>query len=247
MVASIRTCGDVESAATTPAVSNILVVDDDDMVRDVVVRYLQHEGMVATQAADGGTARQLIEHDRPDLVVLDIMVPHINGLELCGWIRSRGDIPVVLLTARGEESDRITGLELGADDYIVKPFSPRELVIRIKAILRRTGVGQRQVPEVLEIGALTIDRRSRRVLRNGSEITLTATEFDLLFCLASHPHTVFSREQLLAQVWRYEAALEAGTSTVTVHVRRLREKVEDDPSDPRIISTIWGVGYRFDP
>ncbi len=246
MVVSIRTYGDVESAST-PAASNILVVDDEDMVRDVVVRYLEHEGMVATQAADGETARQLIEHDPPDLVVLDVMVPHINGLDLCSWIRARSEIPVILLTARGEESDRITGLELGADDYVVKPFSPRELVIRIKAILRRTRVAQRQVPQVLEIGALTIDRRSRRVLRDGSEITLTATEFDLLFCLASHPHTVFSREQLLAQVWRYEAALDAGTSTVTVHVRRLREKIEDDPSDPQIISTIWGVGYRFDP
>jgi DNA-binding response OmpR family regulator len=246
MVVSIRTYGDVESAST-PAASNILVVDDEDMVRDVVVRYLEHEGMVATQAADGETARQLIEHDPPDLVVLDVMVPHINGLDLCSWIRARSEIPVILLTARGEESDRITGLELGADDYVVKPFSPRELVIRIKAILRRTGVGQRQVPQVLEIGALTIDRRSRRVLRDGSEVTLTATEFDLLFCLASHPQTVFSREQLLAQVWRYEAALDAGTSTVTVHVRRLREKIEDDPSDPQIISTIWGVGYRFDP
>ena len=192
MVSSL-TDVDGESVASNPAPSSILVVDDEEMVRDVVVRYLEHAGMVATQAGDGETARQLIQHDPPDLVVLDVMVPRLNGLDLCSWIRSGSEIPVILLTARGEESDRITGLELGADDYVVKPFSPRELVIRIKAILRRTGIRQRQVPEVLEIGALTIDRRSRRVLRRGSEITLTATEFDLLFCLASHPHTVFSR------------------------------------------------------
>ena len=153
---------------------------------------------------------------------------------------------MILLTARGEESDRITGLELGADDYVVKPFSPRELVIRVKAILRRTGSRQRRTPEILEVAGLTIDGQSRQVHRAGTEVTLTATEFDLLFCLASHPNTVFSREQLMAQVWRYEAALDVGTSTVTVHVRRLREKIEKDASDPQIIVTIWGVGYRFE-
>jgi DNA-binding response OmpR family regulator len=238
---------ETEPAASAPTGSNILVVDDEDVVRDVVVRFLEHEGMETAQAADGETARRLIEVHPPDLVVLDVMVPKINGLDLCSWIRSRSEIPVILLTARGEESDRITGLELGADDYVVKPFSPRELVIRIKAILRRTGAGQRRPPRVLEIAGLTIDGRSRQIFRNGAEVILTATEFDLLFCLASHPYTVFSREQLLAQVWRYETALDAGTSTVTVHVRRLREKIEEDPSSPQIISTIWGVGYRFDP
>jgi DNA-binding response OmpR family regulator len=226
--------------------SNILVVDDEDVVRDVVVRYLEHEGMKTVQAADGEQARRIVELNPPDLVILDVMVPKVNGLELTGWIRERSDIPVILLTARGEESDRITGLELGADDYVVKPFSPRELVIRVKAILRRTGSRQRRSPEVLEVAGLTIDGQSRRVYRAGSEIALTATEFDLLYCLASHPQTVFSREQLMAQVWGYEAALDAGTSTVTVHVRRLREKIEDDPSDPLIIITIWGVGYRFE-
>ena len=226
--------------------SNILVVDDEDVVRDVVVRYLEHEGMKTVQAADGEEARRIVELNPPDLVILDVMVPKVNGLDLCGWIRERSDIPVILLTARGEESDRITGLELGADDYVVKPFSPRELVIRVKAILRRTGSGQRRSPEILEVVGLTIDGQSRRVHREGSEVTLTATEFDLLYCLASHPQTVFSREQLMAQVWGYEAALDAGTSTVTVHVRRLREKIEDDPSDPLIIITIWGVGYRFE-
>jgi DNA-binding response OmpR family regulator len=226
--------------------SVVLVVDDEDVVRDVVVRYLEHQGMRTVQAADGEEARRIVELSPPDLAILDVMVPKINGLDLCSWIRGRSDIPVILLTARGEESDRITGLELGADDYVVKPFSPRELVIRVQAILRRTGSRQRRSPEVLEVAGLTINGQSRQVYRAGSEVTLTATEFDLLFCLASHPHTVFSREQLMAQVWRYEAALDAGTSTVTVHVRRLREKIEDDPSHPEIIITIWGVGYRFE-
>lgn len=224
----------------------ILVLDDEDVVRDVVVRYLEHEGMQTLQAADGEEARRIIEATSPDLVILDVMVPKVNGLDLCSWIRSRSDVPVILLTARGEESDRITGLELGADDYVVKPFSPRELVIRVKAILRRTGSRQRRAPQILEVAGLTIDGQSRQVHRAGTEVTLTATEFDLLFCLASHPNTVFSREQLMAQVWRYEAALDAGTSTVTVHVRRLREKIEKDASDPQIIVTIWGVGYRFE-
>jgi DNA-binding response OmpR family regulator len=236
-----------EGSVVDPSQSTILVVDDEDVVRDVVVRYLQHEGMRTHQASDGEQAQRLITDSPPDLVILDVMMPKINGLDLCGWIRSRGEIPVILLTARGEESDRITGLELGADDYVVKPFSPRELVVRVKAILRRTGTGQKRTPQLLEAAGLTIDGRSRQVFRFGAEIVVTATEFDLLFCLASHPHTVFSREQLLAQVWGYEAALDAGTSTVTVHVRRLREKIEVDPSEPKMILTIWGVGYRFEP
>ncbi|HEX3794142.1 MAG TPA: response regulator transcription factor [Acidimicrobiales bacterium] len=231
----------------TPALATVLVVDDENVVRDVVVRYLEHEGLQAVQASDGEEAQRMIESDPPDLVILDVMVPKINGLDLCGWIRSCGDIPVILLTARGEESDRITGLELGADDYVVKPFSPRELVVRVRAILRRTGSQEPRVPRTIETAGLTIDGQSRRVYRNGSEVVLTATEFDLLYCMASHPHTVFSRQQLLAQVWGYEAALDAGTSTVTVHMRRLREKVEKDPSDPQTIITIWGVGYRFEP
>jgi DNA-binding response OmpR family regulator len=240
------TYGGTEVGNAEASSSNILVVDDEEVVRDVVVRYLEHAGMRTVQAVDGEEARELIERDPPDLVVLDVMVPKINGLDLCSWIRAHSEIPVILLTARGEESDRITGLELGADDYVVKPFSPRELVIRVKAILRRTGSATRKVPQTIEIAGLTIDGRSRQVYRNGTEVSLTATEFDLLFCLASHPHTVFSREQLLAQVWGYEAALDAGTSTVTVHVRRLREKIEEDPSNPRIIITIWGVGYRLE-
>jgi DNA-binding response OmpR family regulator len=226
--------------------STILVCDDDDVIRDVVVRYLDHEGMRTLQATDGERAKQIIQDDPPDLVIVDVMMPKVNGLDLCEWIRSISDVPVILLTARGEESDRITGFELGADDYVVKPFSPRELVVRVKAILRRTGTRQQKTPLRLEVAGLIIDGPSRRVFREGVEIGVTATEFDLLFCLASHAHTVFSREQLLAQVWGYEAALDAGTSTVTVHVRRLREKIESDPSRPEIIVTIWGVGYRFE-
>jgi DNA-binding response OmpR family regulator len=236
----------VEARTGEQSRSTILVCDDEDVVRDVVVRYLEHEGMRTLQAIDGERAKQIIEADPPDLVIVDVMMPKVNGLDLCEWIRSKSDVPIILLTARGEESDRITGLELGADDYVVKPFSPRELVVRVKAILRRTGARQQKTPLVIESAGLTIDGRSRQVLRQGVEISVTATEFDLLFCLASHAHTVFSREQLLAQVWGYEAALDAGTSTVTVHIRRLREKIETDPSRPEIILTIWGVGYRFE-
>jgi DNA-binding response OmpR family regulator len=225
----------------------VLVVDDESVVRDVVVRYLHHDGFDTLEAADGVTARRSIEADRPDLVVLDVMLPECNGLDLCRWIRAEGNLPVILLTARGEESDRITGLELGADDYVVKPFSPRELVVRIKSILRRVAPAEKRTVRHIEAGGLSIDADRREVLLGGRDVGLTATEFDLLWCLARHPRVAFSREQLLAQVWGYEAALDAGTATVTVHVRRLREKIEDDPSDPRRLSTVWGFGYRFTP
>ena len=227
-------------------VSTVLVVDDEGVVRDVIVRYLQHEGFTAVEAADGAAARQAIADHSPDLVVLDVMLPGINGFDLCRWIRASSDLPVILLTARGEESDRITGLELGADDYMVKPFSPRELVVRVRTILRRATVPPVAPVRRLSAGPLVVDASTREVNLQGRPVNLTATEFDLLWCLASHPRVVFSREQLLSQVWGYEAALDAGTSTVTVHVRRLREKIEEDPSQPRIIGTVWGVGYRFE-
>jgi DNA-binding response OmpR family regulator len=244
-------------------VPNVLVVDDDDVIRDVVVRYLERDGFATEQVADGASARGAIERRAPDLVVLDVMLPNIDGLELCRWIRSQGDVPVILLTARGEEADRILGLELGADDYVVKPFSPRELSVRVAAVLRRTrraegegdgaaalgappGVGAAG-STFLDVGGLHIDLATREVARQGKGVPLTATEFDLLWCLASHPRVVFSRAQLLAHVWGYRSALDAGTSTVTVHVRRLREKVEEDPSAPRLIETVWGVGYRLTP
>ena len=227
--------------------ATILVVDDEDVVRDVIVRYLRHDGFETLEASDGASAQEIIETNHPHLVVLDVMIPEVSGLDLCRWIRERGDLPVILVTARGEESDRITGLELGADDYVVKPFSPRELVIRVKSILRRTVSPVPARARQIDAGELRINAETREVLRQGRAVNLTATEFDLLHCLASHPLVVFSRQQLLAQVWGYEAALDAGTSTVTVHVRRLREKIEDDPSDPHLIGTVWGVGYRFTP
>jgi DNA-binding response OmpR family regulator len=229
----------------------ILVVDDDPVVRDVVVRYLQRDGYRTLEADDGAAARVLIEETRPDLVVLDVMLPEVNGLELCRWIRSTTEIAVILLTARGEEADRIVGLELGADDYVVKPFSPRELVARVRTVLRRsippTGPVTTTPSERITGGDLEIDAETREVTRAGKPVELTAREFDLLYCLARHPKVVFSRSQLLAQVWGYDNGIGVGEGTVTVHIRRLREKIEEDPSHPSVLQTVWGVGYRFTP
>jgi DNA-binding response OmpR family regulator len=176
--------------------------------------------------------------------VLDVMLPGLDGLALCRWIRSRSSLPVILLTARGEEADRIVGLELGADDYVTKPFSPRELAARVRTVLRRSGPEAPRV-ERLEVGDLVVDAATHEVSRAGEPVQLTAKEFDLLWFLASHPRRVFSRDQLMSRVWGYEAAYDTGT--VTVHVRRLREKIEDDPSQPRLLETVWGVGYRLTP
>jgi DNA-binding response OmpR family regulator len=223
--------------------ATVLVVDDEPIVRDVVGRYLERDGHRIVAADDGDTARRLIARQEPDLVVLDVMLPgELDGLALCGWIRARSDLAVILLTARGEETDRIVGLELGADDYVTKPFSPRELATRVRAVLRRA---QRRVdaPERIELGPLAIDATRREAYRNGETIRLTAKEFDLLWFLASNPNRVFSRDQLMDSVWGYSAALDTGT--VTVHVRRLREKVEQDASKPQLLETVWGVGYRL--
>jgi DNA-binding response OmpR family regulator len=227
--------------------STVLVVDDEALVRDIIVRYLEREGFRGLEAADGLEARVAIQEHAPDLVILDVMLPEIDGLELCRALRATSDVPVIFLTARGEENDRVTGLELGADDYVVKPFSPRELMERVKAILRRSMRAPSAQPSKVSAGGLTIDANTREVIRAGRKVDLTATEFDLLWCLASHPREVFSRQQLMAQVWGYRAALDAGTSTVTVHIRRLREKIETCPSEPELITTVWGVGYRFEP
>jgi DNA-binding response OmpR family regulator len=222
----------------------ILVVDDEPIVRDVIVRYLHRDGFATLEAGDGEHARTLIETDDPALVVLDVMLPGIDGLELCRWIRARSDLPVILLTARGEEADRIVGLELGADDYVTKPFSPRELAARVRTVLRRTG--QRvESPERLSFADLDLDAGSRQVNRAGSPVILTAREFDLLWFLASNPRRVFSRSHLMDRVWGHSPALDTGT--VTVHIRRLREKLEADPAHPTHLQTVWGVGYRFDP
>jgi DNA-binding response OmpR family regulator len=224
--------------------TTVLVVDDEHTIREVVVRYLEREGYRTLEAADGNRARELLVGDTPDLVVLDLMLPGTDGLELCRWIRSHSQLPVIMLTARGEESDRIVGLELGADDYVTKPFSPRELAARVRTVLRRSEPTVRE-NERLSFDGLVLDGQSREVMRRDEPVRLTAKEFDLLWFLASHPRRVFSRDDLMRRIWGYSAALDTGT--LTVHVRRLREKLEDDPSRPRRIETVWGIGYRFSP
>ena len=224
--------------------TTVLVVDDEPVVREVVVKYLEREGFRTLEAGDGDSARDLLQRDSPGLVVLDVMLPGTDGLELCRWIRSRSDLPVIMLTARGEEADRIVGLELGADDYVTKPFSPRELAARVRTVLRRSGPSDTKA-ERLSFEELEIDPSTREVRRDGEPLRLTAKEFDLLYFLARHPRQVFSRRQLMESVWGYGAALDTGT--VTVHIRRLRAKIEPDPSRPRFLETLWGVGYRFAP
>jgi DNA-binding response OmpR family regulator len=224
--------------------SRVLVVDDEPIVRGIVVKYLEHEGFDTLEAEDGLAARELLEREAPSAVVLDVMMPRLDGLELCRWIRARSDVPVIMLTALGEEADKIVGLELGADDYVTKPFSPRELAVRVKAVVRRATVGAPKA-ERLETGELMIDSGTREVRKAGQPLRLTAMEFDLLWFLASHPRRVFSRVQLMESVWGYQASFDTGT--LTVHMRRLREKVEDDPSSPAHLQTVWGVGYRFQP
>ena len=223
--------------------ATVLVVDDEPIVREVVVSYLEREGYKTLEAGDGDTARRLLEDDVPALVVLDVMLPGADGLELCRWIWGRSDVPVIMLTARGDEADRIVGLDLGADDYVTKPFSPRELAARVRTVLRRTTPSAGKA-ERLSFDSLEIDARTREVTKGGP-LRLTAKEFDLLWFMANHPRQVFSRDQLMDRVWGYEAALDTGT--VTVHIRRLREKIEDDPSCPRFLQTVWGVGYRCHP
>jgi DNA-binding response OmpR family regulator len=233
-----------EGAGTIEPVATVLVVDDEPIVREVVVRYLEREGYATIEASDGEGARSLLERETPDLVVLDVMLPGTDGLELCRWIRGRSELPVIMLTARGEEADRIVGLELGADDYVTKPFSPRELAARVRTVLRRARAGAPPT-ERIAFGDVELDAGTREVRKGGAEVRLTAKEFDLLWFLASHPRRVFGRDQLMSRVWGYEAALDTGT--VTVHVRRLREKIEDDPSTPRHLQTVWGIGYRVVP
>jgi DNA-binding response OmpR family regulator len=223
--------------------TTVLVVDDEPIVRDVVTRYLERDGHTILTAGNGDEARGLIEGSSPSLVVLDVMLPgETDGLALCRWIRATSDLPVILLTARGDEADRIVGLELGADDYVTKPFSPRELASRVKTVLRRARPAA-PPPERIELDSLVLDAARHEARRDGKALRLTAREFELLWFLASNPNRVFSRDQLMARVWGYSSALDTGT--VTVHVRRLREKLEDDASRPELIETVWGVGYRL--
>lgn len=224
----------------------VLVADDEPMVREVVARYLERDGHVVHEVGDGLEALRWLDANRPCLVVLDVMLPSADGLAVLRRIRETGDVPVILLTARTDEHDRITGLELGADDYVVKPFSPRELTIRVRNVLRRVGPSADAMPQVLEHGPLRIDTAAREVLVDAQQVALTPKEFDLLVTLAGSPGKVFSRRELLERVW--DSAPEyQDPATVTVHVGRLRQKLEPDPERPRWLITAWGVGYRFDP
>ena len=226
-------------------IAKILIVEDEPSLREVVGLYLKRAGYAVTALGDGQAALEWLARETADLVVLDVMLPGVDGLEIARWLRARGDTPVILLTARRAEADRIAGLELGADDYVVKPFSPAELVSRVRAVLRRarpTPAAGREPP--LVFAALQIDPATRLVTARGQEKALTAKEFDLLWLLARHPRQVFTREQLLERVWGLAEYIDP--STVTVHVRRLREKIEADPSHPRHLLTVWGVGYKFE-
>jgi DNA-binding response OmpR family regulator len=219
----------------------VLVVDDDPALADVVARYLRREGFAVDYAPDGATGLHLALSTLPDLVVLDLMMPGMDGFEVCRRLRQVTSIPVVMLTALGEEDDRIAGLDLGADDYVTKPFSPRELAARVRAVLRRAAP---VVAEVLAGGGIVVDTLAHRVHRGGEPVQLTAKEYDLLVCFLTNPGRAFRREELLETVWGWRIG---DTSTVTVHVRRLREKVEDDASAPRHLTTVRGVGYRWEP
>ena len=228
--------------------TRVLIVEDDPTVADVVERYLEREGYAVETLSDGRAALDRALASPPDLIVLDVMLPGMDGLELCRKIRSTLPLPIIMLTARGQESDRIVGLDIGADDYVTKPFSPRELTARIRAVLRRPQALRSEGPgdlgDVLHAGDLELDAPAREVRLAGAPISLTAREFELLAFLMAHPRRVFRREELLEHVWGYTFG---DTSTVTVHVRRLREKVERDPAAPSHIHTVWGVGYRFEP
>jgi two-component system response regulator ResD len=222
----------------------VLVVDDEPTITDVVSRYLERAGYETRVAGDGPTAIEAVWERRPDLVVLDLMLPGMDGLEVMRRIRDRDRVAVILLTAKGEASDRVIGLRLGADDYVVKPFSPAELVARVDAVLRRVD-NSPQLAEPISFDRLELDPAARRVTLAGEEVQLTVREYDLLLHFMRHPGQVFSRDQLMDAVWQY--SFYTDTSTVTVHVRRLRAKIEEDASNPRWLQTVWGVGYRFQP
>ena len=225
----------------------ILVVEDEASIAEVVSLYLQRAGFIVHIAPDGKKAMSLFEREPLDFVILDLMLPEVDGLSLTRWLRDRSNVPIIMLTARREEMDRIAGLEMGADDYVVKPFSPQELVSRVRAVMRRLGRDQAEAENerVLSFDDLSIDPRSRVVQVNQAEAELTAKEFDMLYLLARHPKQVFTREQLLDRVWGGSQYIDPGT--VTVHVRRLREKIEADASKPMRLITVWGVGYKFEP
>ncbi|MDA5279417.1 response regulator transcription factor [Streptomyces sp. Isolate_45] len=230
----------------------VLVVDDDPTVSEVVTGYLERAGFTVLRAADGPAALEAADRHRPDLIVLDLMLPGMDGLEVCRRLRAREHgtrpVPVVMLTARGDEDDRILGLEVGADDYVTKPFSPRELVLRVRSVLRRASAHRGSSDAgaggpLLAAAGLTMDPAARRVAKNGCELALTLREFDLLAYFLGHQGQVCDRERLMREVWGWDFG---DLSTVTVHVRRLRGKIEDDPANPKLIKTVWGAGYRFE-
>lgn len=233
----------------------ICIIDDESTLREVVRRYLEYDGFQVVEAETGSQALQVLRETPVDLILLDIMLPGLDGFTVLRVVRNapeynapnnNGGVPIIVLTSRGDEMDRISGFELGVDDYVVKPFSPRELVARVKAVLRRVvGSVSETTEKPLIYGGLSIDPLRRTVRLGDQTPVLTAREFDLLWLLASHPQQVFTREQLLNRVWGYE--FYGDDSTVTVHIRRLREKIEQDPSSPAYIQTVWGVGYKFEP
>jgi DNA-binding response OmpR family regulator len=229
---------------TEPNGHRILLVDDEPRVREVVASYLQRDGFQVVTAADGESARRQLVEFEPDLVLLDLMLPAVSGYSVLQEIRRMGGLPVIVLTARADEADRVAGLELGADDYVTKPFSPRELSARVRSVLRRTT--PKAGATSLEFEGLEVDTRSRTVAVGGEMVELTAREFDLLAFLAAHPREVFSRGQILERVWESSTDWQ-DPATVTVHIRRIRQKIESDPQSPRWITTVWGIGYRFEP
>ncbi|MBN2044906.1 MAG: response regulator transcription factor [Anaerolineales bacterium] len=225
----------------------ILIVEDEPNIAEVVSLYLERADFKVRVARDGLAAMTILEERIPDLIVLDIMLPELDGFAITRWLRERSNVPIIMLTARRDEIDRISGLELGADDYVVKPFSPQELVSRVRAVLRRTSQAEIQPQDAQPVtaGNLTIEPLSRTATLQGETLTLTAKEFDMLHLFASRPQQVFTRDQLLDRVWGEVEYIDP--STVTVHVRRLREKIEEDPSSPTRLITVWGVGYKFVP
>lgn len=225
------------------AQAKILVADDEAKIRELVRMYLSAEGFAVAEAKDGQEALALAKQNSFDLIILDLMMPGKDGWEVCREVRRSSAVPVIMLTARGEEIDRVLGLELGADDYVVKPFSPRELVARVKAVLRRTRQS-RPPEEVLEVAGLTIKPASRAVYLLGQPLALTPKEYDILYLLARSPGRVFTREQILEQVWGYDFFGEA--RTVDTHITRLREKMAKIPGAPQYVTTVWGVGYKFE-
>jgi DNA-binding response OmpR family regulator len=226
--------------------AKILIVEDEAMVADVVSRYLQRDGFQVLIASDGQAALDIAREEMPDLVLLDLMLPKLDGLEVCRRLRASSQVPIIVVTAKGDETDRIVGLELGADDYVSKPFSPRELVARVRAVLRRTKAVASATRDngLLRVGPLVVDPAGRAATMDNQPVELTAKEFDLLWFLMRHAGQVFTRAQLLDQVWDYDYF--GDESTVTVHIHRLRTKIEPDPMRPRFLKTVWGVGYKLE-